>query len=194
VSYFRLPSKTVMTGGMVLPAPGEASASGQATTDGNGNLAVQNLPPGTYAICASVPGAAYLDPCVWQQPIRLVVSAGTNTQQTLNLTKGVFVTVQLSDPAGLLPQPGGGPFASPKLLVGFVYGRGAYQGVSATGRTFQLAVPTGVPFTLRLFSTDVKVIDETGASVDVSGSQIPFQAITDQDVSFNFTVSGAAQK
>ena len=117
----------------------------------------------------------------------------------LNLTKGVFVTVQVSDPAGLLPQTSGGPFASPKLLVGVVFGRGAYQGASATaasptGRTFQLAVPAGVPFTLRLFSTDVKVVDETGASVDVSGSRIPFQATAGQDVSFNFAISGPAQK
>jgi hypothetical protein len=36
--------------------------------------------------------------------------------------------------------------------------------------------------------------DETGASVDVSGSQIPFQAVAGQDLSFNFAISGPAQK
>jgi hypothetical protein len=81
--------------------------------------------------------------------------------------------------------------------VGVTYANGAYQGaqnvsVDATGRNYQLIVPPGVAFNLRLFSRDVALTDAVGASVDISGSLIPFQAAEGQDQSFTFTVSGPA--
>ena len=49
-------------------------------------------------------------------------------------------------------------------------------GVDATGQDYRLIIPTGVPFNLWLFSTDVVLTDASGARVDTSGSQISFQA------------------
>ena len=199
VRYARLPGKTVAAGSQLLPAPGEASVTGQSAADTNGNLTVGGLAPGAYAVCASVPGAPYLDPCIWRQPVRVTVSGGATAVQPLTLTKGVFLNVQVDDPAGLLGTPSPGLWDRPKLLIGVMYGNGAYQGLqltsaSATQRAYQLAIPTGVAFTLRLFSRDVAVSDESGAAVDVSGSRIAFRGTPGQDLTFEFKVSGTAAK
>lgn len=115
------------------------------------------------------------------------------------LTKGVFLNVQVDDALGLLGTPSAALGNRPKLLVGVMYGNGAYQGLplasaSATQRTYQLAVPTGVAFTLRLFSRDLTISDAAGAAVDVSGSRIGFQGTPGQDLTFEFKVSGNAAK
>jgi len=147
-------------------------------------------------LCADVPSAAYLDPCIWQQAIPVTVSTGT-TMQTVVLTKGVFLKVRANDPMRLLPQVVDGPWTVRKLLVGVTYANGAYRGarntgVDATGQDYRLIIPTGVPFNLWLFSTDVVLTDASGARVDTSGSQISFQAAAGQDQIFTFTVSGPA--
>jgi hypothetical protein len=201
VRYMRVP-KTVTVPNtrastVEVPAPGEANVYGETAADANGGLTVPGLPAGSYALCASVPSAAYLDPCVWQQPISVSISASATAAQTLILTKGVFLNVRVNDSNGLLPEVVDGIWTPRKLLVGVVYANGAYQGaqntgVDSAGRDYQLIVPAGVPFTLRLFSRDVALADQNGAAVDVSGSRIPFQAAAGQDQAFTFSVSGLA--
>ena len=185
----------VGTGGSLAPAPGETFAQGATSTGPDGTFALANLPAGDYLLCADVPSMPYLDPCTWQQPVRVTISAGKTSTQTLGLTLGVFLKVRVNDPAGLLPQTTDGLWTPRKLLVGVSYATGAYQGapntsVDAAGRDYQLIIPTNVPFQLWLFSRDVAIVDAGGNAVDVSGSQIPFQATPGQDQAFTFTISG----
>lgn len=198
VQYTRLP-KTVITGNSESPAPGEATASGDSTTDANGQISATGLPVGNYALCASVPGAPYLDPCIWQQPVQIEVVSGQTDAVTVTLTQGVFLYVQVQDPNGLLPNEPQQIWDRPKLLVGVMYGNGAYQGMSSPSisgamHSYQMPIPAGTDFSLRLFSTDVAVDDAGGAAVDMSGSVIPFHTLSGQDVTYSFTVSGAAQQ
>jgi hypothetical protein len=106
---------------------------------------------------------------------------------------------RVSDPKGLLPQNLDGLWMPRKLLVGVIYGNGAYRGarntgVDATGHDYQLIIPAGVPFTLRLFSHDITLTDEAGIAVDLSGSRIPFEASPDKQQNFSFTVAGVTRQ
>jgi hypothetical protein len=175
--------------------PSGPVAQGQAVANASGEFLVAGLPSGDYVLCARVPSAPYLDPCVWQQPLQATVPAGGNTAQNVTLTKGVFLKVRVNDSMGLLPQVVDGPWTPRKLIVGVKYARGAYQGaqdvsVDAKGHDYQLVIPAGEPFTLWLFSRDVALIDTGGKAVDISASQIAFHAAAGQDQAFTFTVSG----
>jgi len=194
VGYRRV-TQYVRVGNSVSPAAGEAFVNGQITADTTGAFATAGLMPGNYALCANVPSAPYIDPCVWGQAVRVTVSAATTASQNIVLEKGVFLNVRLNDPVGLLPRAGGTVWTPPKALVGVTYANGAYQGAQSTsgdsaGRNYQLIVPVGTPFKLRLFSRDVALADSVGNALDSSGSQIPFQATADQDQAFTFTVTG----
>jgi hypothetical protein len=199
VRYRRIPKTMVVantrTNVYEVPAPGEAMFYGETAVDESGNLTVSGLPAGSYSLCARVPSSAYFDPCLWQQPLVVAISANTTTAQALVLNRGVSVKIRLNDPNGLLPQVVDGVWTPHKISVGVVYAHGAYQaapntGVDAAGRDYQLTVPAGVPFTLRLFSHDIALADQSGTALDMSGSKIPFQGVTGQDQAFTFSVSG----
>lgn len=185
--YYQRAVKTVNIGRRPVPAPGEAVAMGTVTADAGGDFLVPGLPAGNYGLCASVPSSPYLDPCIWQQGVEAAVSAGGATIRTLVLTKGVYLKVRVNDPEGLLPRTVDGIWTPRKLLVGVTYANGAYQGAEntgadAAGRDYQMTIPAGLPFSLRVFSLDVALADAAGNKLDMSGVQmIPFQAAGGQD-------------
>ena len=82
-------------GARAVPAPGEVVANGQLTSVGSGIFSASGLPAGTYVLCADVPGAAYVDPCVWAQGIRVPVSAGATATASVTMQKGVFLKVRI---------------------------------------------------------------------------------------------------
>ena len=107
------------------------------------------------------------------------------------------MNVRVNDPMGLLPQVVDGPWTPRRLLIGVAYGTGAYQGalntaVDSAGRNYQLIVPAGRPFSLRLYSTDVALADASGAAVASPAGGAKFQAVPGQDQTFTFVVTGAA--
>ena len=190
-----LPPVTARIGSALSPVANVVS--GSVITDANGRFAVAALPAAWQMLCASVPSAPYLDPCIWGQPAGVTVSAGATANQTLVLTEGVYLNVRVNDPMGLLPQVVDGPWTPRKLLVGVVYGTGAYQGaqntaVDSAGRNYRLIVPAGNPFSLWLYSTDVALADASGAAVAAPAGGVPFQASPGQNQAFTFTVTGPA--
>lgn len=179
------------------PVPSGPVAQGQVTADASGEYSVAGLPSGEYVLCAEESSMPYLDPCTWQQPLHVTILTGGSTIQTVILTKGVFLRARVSDPVGLLPNTVDDVWTPSKLLVGVKYAGGAYQGapntgVDAGGHDYQLVIPVSEPVTLWLFSRDVGLSDASGNAVDISGSQIPFQAAPGQDQVFTFTVTGPA--
>jgi hypothetical protein len=187
--------QTVRVGNQTLPAPGEAVVNNLVTADATGAFSLANLPSGQYVLCANVPGAPYLDPCIWHRPIPVTVSAAVTSVPSLTLEKGVFLKVRINDPQRLLPRTLDGPLTPRKLLVGVLYANGAYQGalntgVDSAGRNYQLAIPAATAFKLWLFSRDVTLTDANGDSVTTNGPQNSFQAAVGQDQLFTFTVAG----
>lgn len=201
VQYVRLIRVVSVTGThpntQQMPAPGEVAVHGEVETDSTGSLTVTGLPVGRYVLCAEVRSAAWLNPCIWQQPVVVAVSDGATTTQSLVLVKGVFLNVRVRDPKGLMPQTPDGIWSRPKLKAGVVYHNGAYQEArnirtGSTGHDYQLVIPARMPMALRLFSTDIVLTGEDGLALDMSGSKIPFEAFASQDRNFEFTVAREA--
>ena len=195
VRYLSVQPQPARGAGQAL-APGANAVSGSVTADSNGKFTITGLPAVPHLLCASVPSAPYLDPCVWGQAVPATVSAGATTSQTLALAKGVYLNVRVNDPMGLLPRVVDGPWTPRKLLVGVAYGTGAYQGaqntaVDSAGRNYQLIIPAGTPFWLWIYSGDVALADATGAPLTAPAGGAAFQASSGQDQSFTFTVTGA---
>jgi hypothetical protein len=98
----------------------------------------------------------------------------------------------------LLPQVIDGPWTPRKLLVGVMYGAGAYQGavntaVDPSGRSYQLVIPSGTTFSLWFYSVDVIVEDPSGTVLaPLATGGISFETSTGQDQNFTFTISGPA--
>ena len=198
VRYQSIPP-SVAAGIRPTPAPGETVASGTVATDAGGRFTVPGLPSAPHLLCASVPSAPYLDPCIWGQAVRTTVSAGVTTSQILVLVKGVYLNVRVNDPMRVLRQVVDGPWTPRKLLVGVAYGTGAYQAarntaVDSAGRDYQLIIPAGKPFKLWLYSTDLALTDATGAAVTSPAGGGAFQASSSQDQNFTFTVAGLGSR
>jgi hypothetical protein len=85
----------------LMPVPAKAPSGAK------GEFQIDSLYAGNYVICADVPDKAYLNPCLWSdQPTTLDVAAGaTASGVKVVAQKGVFVTVRVDDPKGLLKGP-----------------------------------------------------------------------------------------
>ena len=55
-----------------------------------------------------------------------------------------------------------------------------------------MIVPTGEPFYIRLYSTDVALEDASGGVMAAPAAGIALQATAGQDQNFTFTIVGAA--
>ncbi|MBI1898203.1 MAG: carboxypeptidase regulatory-like domain-containing protein [Acidobacteria bacterium] len=194
VSYSRI-TRLVGPAARARPAPGEAIVRSRISSDTNGAFAVSNLPAGEYVLCAEVPGARFLDPCKWSSSPKLTVVAGAVHRPAVVLKKGVFLKIRVNDPGGLLPPVKNDPSRAPNLIIGVVFGNGAFLAAEITradqsGRDHQMSIPAGVPLKLWVFSRHVTLTDSKGLPVDNSGGRVPFQALTGQDQVFTLNVSG----
>ena len=125
----------------------------------------------------------------------MTIVAGAVSRPALVLRKVVFLKVRISDPAGLLPPVNNNPSRAPNLIVGVVFGSGAFLAAEIaradrSGRDYQMSIPAGVPLKLWVFSRHVTLTDAKSLTVDNSGARIPFQAAAGQDHVFALSVSG----
>ena len=80
-----------------LAAPGGARANALAAVDGS--FALTGLPAGLYQLCADVPGAELLDPCLWdRQPTPVTVRDLPLNGMSLQLKRGATLSVRVDDP------------------------------------------------------------------------------------------------
>jgi hypothetical protein len=193
VSYQRM-HRSVGPASAPRPAVGEAVVRGTSAFV-NGTFSIAGLPAGEYVLCAEVPGEPYLNPCKWSSSVKLTLASGTVQRPALVLKKGVFLKTRINDPKSLLPPIKNDPSRAANLIVGVEFGNGAFlaaelQKGDQTGRDYQLAVPTGVPLKLWVFSRHVTLTDSNGAAVDNSGGRIGLQTADGQDLSFTLNVTG----
>jgi hypothetical protein len=179
-------------------APGETLVSSRVSSDSTGAFLVPNLPPGDYEICGEHPSVALLNPCKWSTPPRVTISAGAESIPSVVLKRGVFLNVRVNDATGLLSSAAFNPVTAPDLIVGVVYGTGAFLAatvsrIDGSGRDYQMAIPYSVPLQLSVTSRHVAVADSQGLPVDTSGARlIPFKAAQGLDQFFILTVTGSA--
>jgi hypothetical protein len=149
-------------------------------------------------VCAEAYGQRFLNPCKWSEAYSAAVTAGGVVTLAVVMQRGVFLTVRVDDPKGLLPRTATSPLDFPHLIVGVVVGQGGFLGaetvnVDSSGRYFEITIPAGTPLKLWLQSRYVTLADASSAPVDNSGARISFQAAAGADLTFTFQVSGAVQ-
>lgn len=79
--------------------------TGVAELGKNGKFDVKELEDGRYTICVQAPGGDLLDPCVWDEPLRVEIRDGKVTAQKelkLALKQGTRLRLEFDDPDGLL--------------------------------------------------------------------------------------------
>lgn len=194
IQYRRLTESVYPGHNQVLPAPGEAVADSSVTSDSSGNFTAPNLLVGSYLLCAEAASLPYLNPCKWSAPLQLTVAANATAVQPLVLRKGVFLKVRVNDPLSLLPSTPDSPLGGGPLVIGVMFGTGAFLGaantqIDSTGRDYQMAIPAGVPLKLWVASSRVTLVDGTGTPVISTGgaATVPFQAAAGVDQLFTFT-------
>jgi hypothetical protein len=177
-------------------APGEAYFTASSQTGAQGEHSASGLPSGNYQVCIGTPDAPFLDPCQWATAPHVYVGAGQAAALDIVAVLGVYLAVTINDPQGLLPTSESGPLDFPHLTVGVYFGSGAFlaaqrTSVGAGTQTYSMAIPTGVPLNLWLFSRYVYLANAGGNSFSTSGAQIPFTAVAGATSSFVINVTGA---
>lgn len=198
VLYSRV-TPLVEIGTSYRPAPGEAFVRRTVSADANGRFSVSDLPAGEYLLCAEVPSGPYLNPCRWSFAYRTTVSPGSVATPTVVLKKGTLLKVRVNDPAGLLPSVKEDVSRPLQLIVGVVFGEGAFlraknTAVHGAGRDYEMSVPVSTALKLWVFSRHVMLADSKGAAIDNAGAKIPFQATAGQDHVVTLNVSGRDPK
>jgi len=197
ITYRRVPIYgPARAGSMPQLAPGEVLFDTSVVADANGKHTVSGLPAGNYVVCAAAAGQPLLDPCRWGLSPFVRVQIGSISNLNIQLERGVYLAVRVNDPQRLLPTSAETLFDTPRLIVGVVFGNGAFLAapqISADmgGRNYEVAVPTGAPLYLWLFSRHVALADAQGKAFPLAGAAVPFNAAPGAGQSFTINVSGS---
>ena len=173
--FYKRSTKLVRTQtGSYRLAPGEREFGGQVTTAADGSFAIPNLPAGDYGLCALASG--FLSTCAWSASVGVKLAAGQSVDAgRISLKPGALVQVRLNDPSSLLFDQS--RTLSPVIIgvrMGTRFTAAAQVSKDATGRTFSLRVPYGVPLKLWVHSRFVRLADTSGTPLDTRGSSIDF--------------------
>jgi len=143
------------------------------TSTSTGTFAAPNI-TGSVEICIQAPGKGYVNPCLW--PSSRIIAPSVSSQAALQLTvkKGAAVTIQVTDPSGVLASNGSAP-----LLVGVFAPGGMYYPADLiakgqTGRSYSLTIPYGIGAQLFIHSPFFVIADSTGQPIATSGLSLPF--------------------
>lgn len=152
-----------------------------ATTAADGSFALDQLPAGTYTLCAQAAAALQIDPCHWSgTPPKITLNAGQNvTGYNFNLVKGQALQVRLDDKGALIASAAGA-FGNPHVLVGILTAEGQFYpvtltGVDSAGRDHSIVVPVNTTLRLTVASQSLKLTDSTGTALNPAGHVVPFR-------------------
>lgn len=164
-------------------APGAAPSVFRTKSLGDGTLALAVV-GGKHAICVDA-GRPYLDPCRWPEN-NIFVNTAQSLSLDIPLTKGVLLTVIISDPAGAAQaarqaSPSLAKVPAPPVSVMLQPATGSpipvpFAASSSSGSEFSLLVPPSAPFTLKVSSAML-------ALTDASGKALPSNTLTTELIS-----------
>lgn len=164
--------------GVVVPGAfivATRSGASQTTASGSdGSFEFTGLTSGSYRICIQVLQGSLLDPCQWSSAPATTVSAGQIASVgTIQVVAGqrLFVTL-LDDVGALAANAGAGKTSGAHILVGVWYSGSFHpmrlRSKSSSGWNLDLVVPTSVPLSLTVSSTDFTMTDSQGNNVNRS--------------------------
>ena len=169
-------------------------------TGPDGSYHLKNLAPGTYTLCAQVPGGGYLDPCQFGGSGSTVTLASgqQSTGNLLKLKAGSVLKIHFNDASGQLSQKTKDGH-EPDLFIG-VLGPGPQRtfypahkvGSDKAGADYNVTIPLDTPLSLSVTSTSLKLADSAGAALAGNAGQQAFQHATGDPnpPSFTFTIAG----
>ena len=179
-----------------------ATRFSQTAKSGPGGVfQVQGLPPGTYRLCAQVPGAPYLDPCHWSvTPTTVTLSAGQSSVGNLIvLRKASKLLIRIQDPNHHL-SPRSSLVDPPEIVMGVGTPAGTtyparLASTDRSGRTYQVPVPFDAPLTLTLSAARLRINDERGLALPNGPATLNFQHVSGgfAQKTFLFTIVGRAE-
>jgi hypothetical protein len=194
VHYNNSPATAKDAAGHILVAG--PFVSYHVSTASDGTFSITALPAGTYSLYAAGASQTQLRSCDWGQGSTTVPAGATNVK--LQVTNGVLLTFQVSDPRGQIEDfpaatVAGGeapPRGNFRIFVrdGNSIFMAAASPVSVNGAVRQYSVAVPKARTLRLFlDTSLKVVDQSQTAVTARGvaSQI---AINGQPVTVQLTL------
>jgi hypothetical protein len=172
----------------------------RATTASDGSFVLSGLPAGSYALCTSVKGGGYLDPCDWSAVVPTVqVGVGQAVSgYRLVAKKGWTLQVRVNDPSKALDSAAGPAKSSPHVVVGVFTEKHTFQPLALTskdsgGRNVEGTIPFDKAVSLHIVGRDVQVNDASGAPVDLNGTTISVKhAATDAPKPLTFNVTAKA--
>jgi hypothetical protein len=144
------------------------------TTTATGAYSFTGLDPGQYQLCVQTPGGPNLDPCHWSQPALITVSSGlTTANQTTTAVKGSVLQVRINDPLKLLTTATAATAGD--IIVGILLPQALFQPMrlassDSTGRTYDTAIPFGMPVKVQIHSTHLEIADSNGISLAPTGA------------------------
>ncbi len=139
------------------------------TTTATGAYSFIGLEPGQYQVCIQAPGGLQLDPCHWSRPALVAVASGVTTaNQTTTVVKGSLLQVRINDPQKLMATGKGS--SAGDIIVGILLPQALFQPMrlassDASGRTYDVAIPIGMPVRVQIHSTHLQIADSRGLSL-----------------------------
>jgi hypothetical protein len=157
-------------------------------TDKTGRVSFTGLPFGLYSVCAEPLDGVSLEPCQWQAPDTVHLTA-QDSKDSLSLVvrKGIPIDIRIDDPEGLVTSPTSGGLSVEIMTPnGPLHLRPAAH--DAAGVNYRIIAPPSVAGSLSVSGGKLSVVDATtGAAVDFSGPAATFDlAPTDIGKSFRF--------
>ena len=181
----------------IQPIP---SVSAQDSSSSSGSFNVQRLPAGTYRLCAQVAGGALLDPCQWslKQTEVTLATGQISRNNTLQLRRGSRLWVRLNDPNRTLQTPNtrGVP---PRVVMGVWSPASPFYPLrrvqtDSLGEDYEVTIPFDSPVRFSIVKSEVRMTDEAGNVVSLSGFAEVVRHTTGEVAPriFSFTVTGRA--
>lgn len=158
--------------GAIAVATGVGTTSHRShtvTTSSSGAYSFVGLEPGQYRVCVQTPGGPNLDPCQWSKPTLITVTSGQTTMnQGTTAVKGSLLQVRINDPLKLLATDKA--TSAGDIVVGILLPQALFQPMrlassDKTGRTYDIALPTGMPVRVQVHSTHLEIADSQGFSL-----------------------------
>ena len=168
-----------------------------ALADSNGQFELDELPAGTYSLCAEQESAAMLNPCMWSdQAITASVTAGGTTKGvSIAMQKGVAIKVRVDDPQQLLAKNG----LADDILIGAGHGSSPFVGAQlvskdANGKNLVLLIPADQTISMSVYSASFHLADAKGNGLTVAAANavVPVKAPKGQNITVVIQVAGLA--
>lgn len=170
---------------------GLPNSASHAVANDHGIYRIEGLSNGSYKLCVSPAGTAWLNPCLWSvNPPLLNVTSGQEVRMDVPLQEGVWLYVQVEDEDGSVAQKEVQAGSRNAVSVSVKTTAGYPEDLvevsrNAKSRSFRIAVPRGKDIPLSVAATDLAFQGSDGKLVEpAAGSKTVNVTTATQTITF----------